>query len=407
MKKRVIILGGGVSGKAAAALTEALDWSAQIVTDGETEFLPEAECFVTSPGVKPLVSKLYQQAVKSGKPFLSELEFGFRHLRTPVLAITGTNGKTTTTEFTTHLLNKMGVSARYAGNIGLPLADVAAEEVRSGKPAAEWIVVEVSSFQLELCRNFAPKAAVLLNLESDHEDRYAGGFDEYCQVKRSIFRHVPQKDQILGLSFADAPRRIADNGGVMTLDGREIPLPDLPWLRARHNRENAAAALELLLRVLPEERFFTADLTEAVASFHPGAHRIEPVGEKDGIRFINDSKGTNPAAVLAAVEAVPGPIILLLGGLDKGMDFTPLRRIKGKVRGIVLFGACRSRIADALKETGIPMADCGMDFALAVGAAKKMARKGDAVMLSPACASMDMFKNYEDRGDQFRALALL
>jgi len=407
MKKSLVILGGGVSGKASAALAEALGWSARIVTDAETDRLPGADCYVASPGVKPLVSKLYQQAKASGKPFWSELEFGFRHCQTPLLAITGTNGKTTTTELTTHLLNHMGVPARYAGNIGLPLADVAAEEVRSGKQAAEWIVVEVSSFQLELCRDFAPGSAVLLNLESDHEDRYAGGFEEYCAVKRSIFRHVPERDRIFGLSFPDAPRRIADAAGTFTLDGKALPIPDLPWLRARHNRENAAAALELLLRVLPAERFFSAELAAAVASFHPGAHRIEPVGERNGVRFINDSKGTNPAAVLAAVEAVEGPIILLLGGLDKGMDFTPLRKIEGKVRGVVLFGACRSRIADALKGTDLAMEDCGMDFAFAVATAKKMARPGDAVMLSPACASMDMFKNYEDRGDQFRALALL
>ena len=179
--KKVVIIGAGVSGLAAKSLAEKLGFQAEIVCDNTCKILPEADLIVASPGVPPLTSRLYQQAINSGIEFIGELGFGFRNWQRPILAITGTNGKTTTTALLTHLLQQCGVRAESAGNIGRPLSDLALDS------DAEVAVVEVSNFQLELAPEFAPLAAALLNLQSDHIDRYAGGFEEYCQVKRRIF----------------------------------------------------------------------------------------------------------------------------------------------------------------------------------------------------------------------------
>ena len=214
--KPCLILGGGVSGRAAMRLAETLEMKAEILSDPAPR--PAEACVetaglvISSPGVPPLTSPLWQAAERRARggetEFISELEFGFRHLpRRRCIAITGTNGKTTTTELVCHLLNAAGVQAVTAGNIGVPLSDIAAD-MREGKLSAETLpVVEVSSFQLERADTFAPVAAALLNLESDHINRYAGGFAEYCAVKRGIFRHVPEENRIFGLSIP-APRRV-------------------------------------------------------------------------------------------------------------------------------------------------------------------------------------------------------
>ena len=399
---RCLILGGGLSGRAAARLAADIGMEPKIVSDA-AGIDPVAECafgslIVTSPGVKPLTSPLYRAALaRAGRgecELISELEFGFRHLpgRKSCLAITGTNGKTTTTELVCHLLLALGIPAEPAGNIGLPRSDPAAAILEGKLSSAALPVVETSSFQLERVRDFAPAAAALLNLESDHEDRYAGGFDEYVRVKRRIFDRVPPENRITGLSLPPepaAPRRVGIAGDWLTVDG--TPLLALPETRlnAPHNRENLAAAVELCLRVVPAERLFDSAFAKAVRAFSPGRHRIETVLEAGGVRFIDDSKATNPASVVAALRSVPGPVVLLLGGLDKAMDF---------------FGECREKIRAALP-ADIPGADCGTDFELAVRTAAEHARPGDAVLLSPACASMDMFRDYRERGERFAAEA--
>ena len=397
--KKIAILGGGVSGRGAALLAEKKGSSAVILNDGENKGLPaDAGLIVASPGVHPLRSALYKAAQESGKEFISEMEYGFRHFKGRVAAITGTNGKTTTTELTVFLLKEAGFNAVAAGNIGVPLSEVAAQETQP-----DIAVVEVSSFQLELIDTFAPQAAVLLNLESDHEDRYAGGFKEYCAVKRKIFDRVPEENCIRGLSFADAPRRVLYEGDTLVCDGRKLFDVTLTELSAPHNRENLAAAVELFLRFAPEK---TNILPEAVKKFRCGRHRIEFFHERQGKRFYDDSKGTNPAAVVAAVKAVPGKIVLLAGGLDKGMDFSILSSVAHRVRAVVLYGQCREPIARVFRESGVPVRDCGTDFEYAVDTALHTACTGDAVMLSPGCASMDMFKNYQERGEKFKELVL-
>ena len=394
----VVIIGGGVSGQAAAKLCRKLDHDCRIVEDRTCRILPSADLIVTSPGIFPQRSELYKQALASGTEFIGELEFAFRHFKNRILAVTGTNGKTTTTELTTFLLNALGTPAVSAGNIGMPLAELCLTDM------SETAVVEVSNFQLERAPTFAPLAAALLNLASDHEDRYPGGFAEYCAVKRRIFTHVPPENRICGLSFDVPSRRVTAADGKLFIDGS--PILDLAETRlaAPHNTENLAAAAELVLRVLPPEKLTDGRFAEAVKSFHPGRHRIETVAEKNGIPFVNDSKATNPAAVLAAARAIDRPLVILLGGLDKGMDFTPLAGLAGHVRTAVLYGQSAPKIA-AVLQPEVPCIPCGNDFEKAFHAAASAARPGDCVLLSPACASMDMFKNYQERGDLFRRLA--
>ena len=394
---KVAILGGGVSGRAAALLAARCGDESVILNDGEDAALPaDADLIVTSPGVHPLKSPLYKAALASGKEFIGEMEYGFRHFRGRVAAITGTNGKTTTTELTAFLLKRAEIDAETAGNIGLPLSELAAREHQP-----DIAVVEVSSFQLERAPSFAPLCAALLNLESDHEDRYEGGFAEYCAVKKSIFDRVPEGNRVWGLSFPSRPRRVTFAGDMLLADGEALLDVAQTALNAPHNRENLAAAAELFLRIAPEKK---ALLPEAAAAFRPGRYRIEFFHERNNIRCYDDSKGTNPSAVAAAVRAVSGPVVLLAGGLDKGMDFSMLRELAPRLRALVLCGSCREPIAKVFAGTGVPVTDCGMDFEQAVRAMVRAARSGDALMLSPGCASMDMFKNYAERGDRFKEL---
>ena len=406
-KSTVLILGGGVSGRAAARLCRALGFDFSILDDRECRELPAGDLIVASPGVHPLRSHLYAQAEKSGLPFVSELQFGFEHLGIPALAITGTNGKTTTTELTAALLASQGQRAVCCGNIGRPVSDVAAEMLEAGEKLYDVAVIEVSSFQLELSPRFAPAAAALLNLESDHEDRYRGGFAEYAQVKRSIFDRVAPENRVYGLSMPEAgKRRVTLDNGCFFIDSKPFIDPAETKLNAAHNRENLAAALELVLRAVPDPDL--EKLAAAVRNFAPGAHRIEVVAHKHGVTYIDDSKGTNPAAVVAAVSSITaGKIVILLGGLGKGMDFSRLAEIVPRLRAAVVYGEARHTIAEVLKNAGCPeIADAGCDFAAAFARAASFARSGDTVLLSPACASMDMFKNYEERGNAFRNLAL-
>lgn len=418
---KVLILGGGVSGRAAQRLARLLGMKSELLADSPgleaSQAVAGYDLIVTSPGVKPLLSPLWQEARRrelAGEcEFIGEMEFGFRHLpgTKRLLAVTGTNGKTTTTELTIHLLCAVGIPAVPAGNIGTPLADVAADMLEGKLPPDALPVVETSSFQLEKVRDFAPMAAVLLNLESDHVDRYAGGFAEYCRVKRSIFDKVPRENRIFGLSMTepDFVRRAVVSGNVLYWeDTRLVELPETA-LNAPHNRENLAAAIELCGRVLPPETMRSKAFRKAIASFRTGRHRVETVAERDGVRYVDDSKATNPASVAAAFRSFPESasptLILLFGGLDKDMDFSPLAAFAGRIKLAVCYGESRGKIAAVLEHL-CPCVDCGSDFKLAVDTARAAAVAGDVVLLSPACASMDMFKDYKERGERFKEYAL-
>lgn len=400
--KQAVVIGRGVSGTAAEKLARKLGYQVNVVTDDENCTLPPADLVIVSPGVPPLTSKLYQQAESSGVEMISELEFAWRNCSFPILAITGTNGKTTTTELTTHLLCTLGVKALYAGNIGRPLADLLLAD-----ETPDVAVVEVSNFQLEKAPSFAPQAAVLLNTASDHIDRYSDGFAGYCRVKKQIFSHVKKENCIWGLSFSDMPRRVTLSDNKLFCDGSRIIDLAQTDLAGLPNAENAAAALELLIRFVPEavtEKL--SALQQGFISFRRAPHRIEKIAVKNGIRFVNDSKGTNPAAVIAAINACSakqGKIVIMLGGMAKGMDFTILKEFVPVFRKIILFGKDRQEIAEQLGSPADAI-DCGMDFMQAFKSAAASAAAGDTVLLSPGCASMDMFQNYKERGEIFRRL---
>lgn len=392
----VAIIGGGVSGVAAEKLCRTVNLSCTVVSDGAGVVLPDAGIFVISPGINPAKSPLAIEAANSGREVISELEFGSRFWHKPILAVTGTNGKTTTTELTVHLLCRCGIKAAAAGNIGRPLSDLAADPQDT-----EVAVVEVSSFQLEKINSFAPLASVILNFASDHIDRYPGGFAEYCAVKKRIFDRVAAENRIYGLSFAGQPhRRVTVSGSMLKIDGKDFFDLKNTDLVGFHNAENCAAAVELALRVLPESTVFSEKFSAALRDFKRGRHRIEIVAVSNGVTYIDDSKGTNPAAVLAAIDSCPGKIVILLGGLGKGMDFSPLTARAERFRAAVVYGADREEIARVLRGK-CEIHEMGSDFEQVVKKAYSLAETGDTVLLSPACASMDMFKNYAERGDEF------
>ena len=412
----ILVIGGGVSGRAAMRLAETLRRPARLVSDGDDEAKQLETVFsgvgsvVVSPGVTA-ASRLLQEALRRRLPVESELQFGARHFGGRILAVTGTNGKTTTVELTTHLLRACGAPARYAGNIGVPLSVLAAADLASGgAPDPERIAVtEVSSFQLEYTPELGAEAAVLLNLESDHLNRYPGGMAEYREVKERVFRGVAPENRLYGISMPEAAgnhaRFAIRRDGLFRGRERMLDLNETA-LSAPHNRENLLGALELAVRGLRREPDL-ALLAGAIKNFHPGDHRIQLVAEAGGVRYIDDSKATNPAAVLAALRAlssVPqGNILLLAGGLDKDMDFAALADGAPWLRKAFLFGSCRERIRAAL-DGKVPLA-VFVTLDEAFGAARAAAAPGNTVLLSPAAASMDQFRDYKERGEKFAALA--
>ncbi len=442
--KSISILGFGVSGKAAAKLAAKLKLRANIIDEKDSpelkraaasaavgggealtgwregEPLPPCELFVASPGLTER-SPLLQAALKSGVPLVGELEFGFRHLPCPAVAITGTNGKTTCTELTTSLFAAAGMKSLAAGNIGDGLSEQAVEAIETG---AEMAVIEVSSFQLERVSSFAPKAAAILNIASDHINRH-GGMDGYAALKFKLFEHVPLEaakrvvnadmaawnQKLLPRGFAPTtfsaklPADFALDGSTIAFKGEPLVDMDGAGMKGAHNMENAMAALALLRGVLGDGILRDKRVIDALKAFRTGAHRIERFAEKDGVVYIDDSKGTNPHAVVAALKTLPGKAVLVLGGLDKGMDFEPLLECAPMIRKAFVIGQCRAKIIDAIGKE-VDCADCA-DFPSAVGGACAAALPGDAVMLSPACASMDMFKDYKERGEAFKRLVRL
>lgn len=405
----IVILGRGASGRAAHRLANLLGHSAKLAADGDEldfdKLCAEADLIVSSPGMKP-ASPLRRAAEASGRELIGEMEFGFRHFPGKILAITGTDGKTTTTELTVRLLRAAGVDAVEAGNIGVPLADIAADLIERKLAPGVLPVVETSSFQLEDVLSFAPFAAILLNIGSDHLDRYHGSRSEYEAVKRRIFRLVPPENRIFGRSMKEpaALERVEVREGFQIyLDGNFlIDFAELK-IRGEHNLENVVAALELIRRVLAPEVFSRPEFLAALRDFSTGRHRIEPVGEFGGVRIVNDSKATNPHAASAALRLLAPETTgfhLLLGGLDKGMDFSELGDFAPVIRRAYLFGECRAKITATLAGK-IDCVDFGTDFEAAIDAAMAAARPGETVLLAPGCASMDMFKNYQERGDRF------
>jgi UDP-N-acetylmuramoylalanine--D-glutamate ligase len=376
LPQRALVLGLARSGKAAVAALERR--GVEVVTadrtlgnDDDLSLLDDVELMVKSPGV-PREAALVAEAKRRGVEIWSEVELGYRLLRPRLVGVTGTNGKTTTTELLGAILR-----APTAGNVGRALTGLDGDV----EPGA-LVVCELSSFQLEDVHELACEVAVLLNLEPDHLDRYAS-FDDYRDAKLRIFERagatvVPKRSGLDGIEFS------ADD-----------ELPAEPLIRGAHNRENAAAATAAARALgTPDEQ-----IAEALRTFPGVPHRLEPIGEVDGVRYVNDSKATNVAAALRALAAYADePVHLILGGSRKGEDFAPLGAALGpNVRSVHVIGETTGELAAV-----IPRAHRDGDLATALAAID--AQPGDVVLLSPACASYDQYRDFEERGEDFRRL---
>jgi UDP-N-acetylmuramoylalanine--D-glutamate ligase len=383
---RAVVLGMARSGQAAAALlerhgVEVVRADRSLGNDEDVSLLQGADVLVKSPGV-PRSNPLVQAA---RVPIWSEVELAARYLPNPILGVTGTNGKTTTVEWLGEMFRAGDRSVAVAGNVGRAISGVDA-------PADAWIVCELSSFQLEDVHELRPRVAVLINLEPDHLDRH-GSFEAYRDAKLRIFENQKAEDT------AVVPRAFGDVPGA----GRRVefaaadPLPAEPRLPGAHNRENAAAATAAARAAGVSDEA----IAEALRSFPGVAHRLELVAERDGVRFVNDSKATNSAAARRALAAYEEPLHVILGGSRKGEPFDELAR--GMHGRAYLIGETAPELAEALGRAGVPYVQCG-DLATAVGAAAEAARPGEVVLLSPACASYDQFRDFEQRGEEFRRL---
>ena len=447
--KHISILGLGASGMAAARLAllkggevYVSDWRVEpsVVARGaelrglgarvqlgehDLGSLAESDTVVVSPGIPPNAPVL--QALRSlGGRWVSEPEFAFRFFAGPLIAVTGTNGKTTTAALTAHLLHDAGFEVGLGGNIGAALGPPAST-LALLDPAPEWFVVEMSSFQLADIEDFAPAIGVVTNLAPDHLDRYPRVEDYYADKARLFENATPESQWVLNgddaavealagkapgtrYRFVTKPQLFSEPkkpvhaslaDGVLFLGEDPLVAQDELPLLGRHNAANSlAAALTASLAGVAKEGF-----ARSLQGFPPLPHRLEPVGETHGFRWVNDSKATNVAATVGALQSLEGPLVLLLGGKDKGEDLLPLKgALHQGVREVVLFGEARHRFATELAgASSLNVVDGSFDDA--VGSALQLARAGDMILLSPACSSFDMFENYEARGLRFAALA--
>jgi UDP-N-acetylmuramoylalanine--D-glutamate ligase len=378
---------------------------------------------VVSPGIPPTAEPIVA-ARQARVPIVSEIEIALPYLsESRIIAVTGTNGKTTTTSLIGHVLRGLGETAVDAGNIGTPLSDVARRDSRP-----DWIALEMSSFQLHDTPGLRPHVGVLTNLMPDHLDRYLS-VDEYYADKQRLFANA--SDSSRWVVNADDPRvreRTAevkgrrylfsllenadawldDTSGTLHVLGSELMKRSELSLLGNHNVANALAAT--LAVFAADEKFTTkesrAAAADALRNFNALSHRLEIVGEKDGVQWINDSKATNVSSTLVAVDGMRRPTILLLGGRHKGEPYTalaePVRKI---VKRIIAYGEAASEIEKDLDEV-VPVETLGSDFDEVIATARKYAEPGDVVLMSPACSSYDMFRNYEERGERFRQLSM-
>ena len=440
--RRVLVVGLARSGIAAAGLcralgarvvaadakpVEALGREARSLSDAGIRVVPESEAshalgatdlVVVSPGV-PFDAPLPRAARAAGVPVIGELELAWRAMDAEAIAITGTNGKTTTTALTGALLGQRPRPVLIAGNIGTPLAAHALDF-----PADGLVVLEVSSFQLETTEAFHPRVAAVLNVTPDHLDRH-GSLAAYADAKARIFMNQTDADcavlnaddegarALAGRTRADVlwfSRHHRLDHGVFVHEGRITaklnghyedigPVDEIP-LRGAHNVENvlAATACALWTGMAPEQ------IRRGIRSFRAVTHRIELVRSLGGVQYYNDSKATNVDSTIKALESFTEPVVLIAGGKGKGQDFTPLGEIaRGRVVHAVVIGEDGEKIGRALGRVDIPVSAAG-SMAEAIETARALARPGGVVLLSPACASFDMFDNFEHRGDVFKKL---
>ena len=440
MAKRLVILGAGESGAGAAVLAMKEGYDVFVSDAGPVkeqyraeldrlgvryesgqhsdDLVLQADEVMKSPGI-PEKNEMMRKVRARGIPVISEMELAFRHMNgSRIIGITGSNGKTTTTALTYHMCKTGGLDVALVGNIGYSIARQVAEDPRP------WYVAEISSFQLDDIREFSPHVAVLTNITEDHLDRYEYRFENYIRSKFRIvsrqtaadyfiyceddpvtMKHLNDQTIISKRLPFTMNREIPQGGfirnGMMTIAAGEermqMSIYDFT-LKGKHNQYNTLAAGIAAATVgIRKEK-----IREAIESFESLAHRMEEVATVRGVEFINDSKATNVNSTWYALESMTKPVVLILGGVDKGNDYALLKDlVREKVKAIVCMGLDNGRIHEAFGDV-VPTITDTQSAAEAVYTAFRLSGKGDVVLLSPACASFDLFKNYEDRGDQFR-----
>lgn len=442
-RKKLVILGAAESGVGAALLGKQQGWEV-FVSDGASikdpfkevlkhsgidfeegghspEKILNATCIVKSPGISEKAA-IMKEIRKAGIEVCSEIEFGFRYKGdSKIIAITGSNGKSTTTMLTYHLLKEAGYDVAMVGNIGYSFARQIAH-----KPS-QWYVMEVSSFQLDDVHSFQPDVAVLLNITPDHLDRYDYRFENYVAAKfriaekqtNSNYLVLNQDDQVINHYLESHPSNSQkiyftmneqnlknEDGGFISngqmhlrYEGEDLSMPvsELP-LKGKHNQYNTmAAGISARITGIRKEK-----LRESFAGFDGLEHRLEYVASVRGVEFYNDSKATNLNSVWFALESMRKPVVLILGGQDKGNDYSEIMDlVREKVKAIVCLGVNNQPIHDAFDGEVSPITDVS-SASDAVATAFALAENGDAVLLSPGCASFDLFENFEDRGKQFK-----
>ena len=436
--KRIVILGAAESGVGAAILAQKQGYEVFVSDMGvikanykeeldryglaweEGQHTPalilNADEVIKSPGI-PETAPMIMSLRAKGIPVISEIEFAARYTDAKMICITGSNGKTTTTTLIHFILKNAGFNVGLAGNIGHSLALQVAEEQH------DYYVIELSSFQLDGMYKFRANVAVLMNITPDHLDRYNFCMQNYVDSKMRILRNQQAEDTFIYWKqdeyidkelpkypvkaavcpFADSPRAEisgAVDKGVLTLTAPvafEMPIADIK-ITGKHNYRNAmAAAMATLAAGASVE-----DVRRGLAEFPGVEHRLEPVAVVDGVHYVNDSKATNVDACYCALDSMTTPTVLIVGGKDKGNDYSQIMAlVREKCRALVYLGADNNKLHASFDHLGLPVADTHT-MADCVAACAKLAQKGDTVLLSPCCASFDLFKNMEDRGEQFK-----
>ncbi|KGF48809.1 UDP-N-acetylmuramoyl-L-alanine--D-glutamate ligase [Prevotella disiens] len=439
--KRIVVLGAGESGAGAAVLAKTKGFEVfvsdmssikdkykKLLNDHGIEWeegqhteekILNADEIIKSPGI-PKEAPMVKKLIEKGIHIISEIEFAGRYTNSKMVCITGSNGKTTTTSLIYHIFKNAGYDVGLAGNIGKSLALQIAEEPH------EYYVIELSSFQLDNMYDFRANIAILLNITPDHLDRYDFQFEKYADAKMRIIQNQTKEDSFI--YWNDDPvikkelekfdvkavqypfSELKEKGSIGYIEeGQyilETPTPfnmeqeDLS-LTGKHNIYNSlAAGLASNISGITKE-----NIRKSLSNFPGVEHRLEKVCKVAGVQYINDSKATNVDACWYALESMRTPTILIIGGKDKGNDYTPIKElVKEKCVGLVYLGADNKKLHENFDELGIPVRDTH-SMKECMDACYEMAKSGDTVLLSPCCASFDLFKNMEDRGEQFKTLA--
>ena len=427
----VVILGAGESGVGAALLAKQLKYKVFVSDKGsitekyKQELIKnnipfeenkhsekkifEASEIIKSPGIPDKVD-LIHRLKDSGIPVISEIEFASKHTNAIIVAITGSNGKTTTTNLTYHLLKSANLDVAVGGNVGYSFARLLTEELH------QYYVLELSSFQLDGIRKFKPEISILLNITPDHLDRYEYKMENYIASKFRVQMNQSAEDHfifngrdenILSFFKNEKPKANLIEVNDVTMDGKTLIVDHHRFdmsgssLKGWHNMFNATCAIKAAFQLGAKKE----DIQKGLNTFINAPHRLESVCITNGVEYINDSKATNVDAIYYALDAMTKPIIWIAGGTDKGNDYEPvLKLVESKVKAIVCLGLDNSKILEVFSPI-VKIIEETQSAKEAVERANIYAESGDVVLLSPACASFDLFKNYEDRGDQFKEAA--